>query len=431
MSSLQTDLYELTMAAGFFQAGKMNEVATFELFVRRLPPNREFLVAAGLEQAVDYLLNLKFTGEQIDYIRKLPQFARVDSEFFDYLRSLRFTGNLFAVREGTPLFAGEPFLTIRGPLIEAQIPETFLLATVSFQSMIATKAVLVSRAAGGKAVVEFGARRAHSPEAGVLAGRAAYIGGCIGTSNVETGFRYGVPVFGTAAHSWVLAYPTEREAFVQLRNLLGEGTAYLIDTYDTIEGAKLAAELGGPIWGVRLDSGDVIRLSQQVRQILDNAGMRDAKIMATGDLNERKLQAITDAGAPIDVFGVGTALATSDDAPNLSAVYKMVEIRGSGGKRYTAKTSAEKSTVAASKQVFRFADHDLIAGSWECPSCSPGDPASEALLRPALLHGQVVESIPTAAEARDYCREALRKIQPGHRVEYSSELLEITENLRV
>ena len=430
MSSLQTDLYQLTMAAGFFEAGKTNEIATFELFVRRLPANREFLVAAGLEQAVDYLLNFQFTGAQIDFIRKLPQFALVKPEFFDYLRSLRFTGNLFAVREGTPLFAGEPFLTIRGPLIEAQIPETFLLATISFQSMIATKAVLVSRAAAGKSVVEFGARRAHSPEAGVLAGRASYIGGCIGTSNVETGFRYGVPTFGTAAHSWVLAYPTEREAFVELQKLLGERTVYLIDTYDTVEGAKLAAELGKPIWGVRLDSGDVIELSHQVRKILDDAGLSDAKIMATGDLNEQKLQVIAESGAPIDVFGVGTALATSSDAPTLSAVYKMVEIRGSQGRRYTAKTSVDKSTVPASKQVFRFADHDLIAGSWECPSCSPGEPASEALLRPTLLHGQVVENIPNALEAREYCVEALRKIQPGHRVEYSSELLELTENFR-
>jgi len=184
------------------------------------------------------------------------------------------------------------------------------------------------------------------------------------------------------------------------------------------------------MWGVRLDSGDLVELSHKVRKILDDAGLRDAKIMATGDLNDQKLQAITDSGAPIDVFGVGTALATSSDAPNLSAVYKMVEIRGSGGKRYTAKQSAEKSTVPASKQVFRFADHDLIAGSWECPSCSPGEATSEALLRPTLLHGQVMEPIPSAREAREYCIEAFKKIQPGHRVEYSAELLEIMENLR-
>src|SRR5690349_14406636 len=211
MSCLETDLYQLTMAAGFWEAGKQHDRATFEIFVRRLPPNRDFLIAAGLQQAVEYLTCLGVTGEQIDYLRKLPQFALVDPGFFEYLREYRFTGDLFAAREGTPLFAGEPFLTLRAPLIEAQVPETYLLSTISFQTMIATKAVRIVRAAAGKAVVEFGTRRAHSPAAGTLAGRAAYIGGCAGTSNTETGFRFDVPVFGTAAHSWVLAFESERE----------------------------------------------------------------------------------------------------------------------------------------------------------------------------------------------------------------------------
>ena len=224
MHGLTTDLYELTMAAGYYEAGKMAETATFELFVRRLPFNRNYLIAAGLQQAVDYLLNLSFSKDEVDYLRGLEQFQRVEPGFFDALLRLRFTGDLWAVREGTPLFPGEPFLTVRGPLVEAQLVETYLLATIGFQTLIATKASRTAEAACGRGVVEFGTRRAHSPEAGTLAGRAAYIGGCIGTSNAETGFRYGIPVFGTAAHSWTQSFATEMEAFQQLQNLLGPAT---------------------------------------------------------------------------------------------------------------------------------------------------------------------------------------------------------------
>jgi nicotinate phosphoribosyltransferase len=430
MTGLQTDLYQLTMAAGFWEAGKHTDRATFELFVRRLPANREYLVSAGLAQAVEYLQNLAFSGEQIDYIRSLPQFERVASGFFEYLRAFRFTGDLFAAREGTPLFPGEPILTVRAPLLEAQIPETYLLATISFQSMIATKAARVVRAAAGKAVVEFGTRRAHSPEAGVLAGRASYIGGCVGTSNVETGFRYGVPVFGTAAHSWVMAFTSERESFERLQQLLGPATVYLIDSYDTIEGARIAISLGRPLWGVRLDSGDLVALSKQVRKMLDEAGLQDAKIMATGDLNEQKLREICETGAPIDAYGVGTELATSADAPNLSAVYKLVEIEVDGVKRYTAKQSADKHTIPGSKQIFRYPGGDLIAGSWECPSCGCSATANsvEALLRPIMLEGSLLRVPPTATEARDYCAAALKRIKPGHKVEYSSDLLKLAAN---
>ena len=289
---LLTDLYQLTMAAGYFEAGKVADRGAFELFVRRAPHHRNYILAAGLHQAVDYLLNLRFDADDIAYLRTLPHFARTRPEFFDMLRELRFTGDLFAVPEGTPLFAGEPFLTVRGPLIEAQIPETFLLSTIGFQSMIATKAARVVKAALGRDVVEFGTRRAHSPEAGVLAGRAAYIGGCEGTSNTESGKRFDIPVFGTCAHSWVMSFAHEREAFAQLQKLLGENTAYLIDTYDTLEAARRAAELGRPLWGVRLDSGNPVELAPAVRKILDDAGLRDAKIMATGDLNEYNITPI-------------------------------------------------------------------------------------------------------------------------------------------
>src|SRR5579883_1827094 len=292
------------MAAGYFEAGKTADRASFELFVRRLPSNRNFILAAGLAQAIEYLLDLHFTAEEIAFLRELPQFHHASPGFFEMLKGLRFTGDVFAVPEGTPMFAGEPFLTIRAPLIEAQLAETYLLSCIGFQSLIATKAARVVKAALGRDVVEFGTRRAHSPEAGVLAGRAAYIGGCIGTSNAEAGLRYGIPVFGTAAHSWVMAFDNERASFEELQRLLGESTVYLIDSYDTLEGARRAAALGRPLWGVRLDSGNLVELAPAVRRILYDAGLREAKIMATGDLNEYKIHELIAARAPIDSFGV-------------------------------------------------------------------------------------------------------------------------------
>lgn len=440
MNGLLTDLYQLTMAAGYFQAGKAGERATFELFIRRLPPNRNFVIAAGLQQAVDYLLHFGFTREEIDYLRGLPQFARAPEEFFAALARLRFTGDLFAVPEGTVVFAGEPILTVRAPLIEAQIPETYLLATIGYQSLVATKAARLVNAAAGRTVVEFGTRRAHTPEAGVLAGRAAYIGGCAGTSNTLAGLRYGIPVFGTAAHSWVLAFESELESFRQLQRLLGPATVFLIDTYDTIEGARKAAALGKPMWGVRLDSGNLVELSRAVRRILDEAGLADAKIMATGDLNEYKILELAKERAPIDAFGVGTELATSADAPTLGVVYKLVELESGGAVRYTAKFSEEKETMPGAKQVFRFADHDLIGRSGECAGCDADGRPAEALLRPVILDGELVERLPDAHAARRRAAESLARLpmaclslfttEAPYRVEYSEEIRRLQERLK-
>src|ERR1039458_8214948 len=221
MNGLLTDLYELTMAAGYFESGKAGEKATFEFAIRRLPANRNYIVIAGIPQIVDYLLNVSFAAEEIAYLRALPDF--------------RFTGDLFAVPEGTVLFAGEPALAIRAPIIEAQIPETYLLSAVTFQTLIASKAARCATAAAGRPVVEFGTRRAHTPEAGTLGARAAWLGGCAGTSNTLAGFRYGIPVMGTAAHSWVMSFPCETDAFRKLQRVLGPSTVHLIDTYDTRE----------------------------------------------------------------------------------------------------------------------------------------------------------------------------------------------------
>ncbi len=439
-TGLLTDLYQLTMAAGYFEAGKTRERATFELFVRKLPQHRNFVIAAGLQQAVEYLLDLSFTSDDIAYLRTLPHFANTSDQFFEMLAGLRFTGDLFAVPEGTPLFPGEPFLTLRAPIIEAQIPETFLLSTIGFQSMIATKAARNVKAAMGRGVVEFGTRRAHSPGAGVLAGRAAYIGGCEGTSNTETGKRFGIPVFGTCAHSWIMSFVHEREAFARLQKMLGDSTVYLIDTYDTIEGARRAAELGRPLWGVRLDSGNPVQLAPAVRTILNDAGLHHAKIMVTGDLNEYKIHELVAARAPIDSFGVGTDLATSGDAPSLGVVYKLVELEHGGERRYTLKLSEDKATLPGSKQIFRYADHDLLARSKECPSCPPGSAPSEALLRPVILGGELVEPLPSASEARAHAAEYLSRLPaPCHslfevprcwRVEISAELQSLAEHAR-
>lgn len=432
MNGLLTDLYELTMAAGYFATGKATQKATFEFAIRRLPPNRNFVIVAGLPEVVDYLLNLSFTPDEIDYLRGLPQFENAPSEFFDYLRNFRFTGDLFAVPEGTPLFAGEPVLTIRAPLIEAQIPETYVLSAVTFPTLVATKAVRCVEAAEGRAVVEFGTRRAHTPEAGVIGARAAYLGGCAGTSNTLAGFRYGIPVMGTAAHSWVMSFAGERKAFRQLQRVLGEHTVQLIDTYNTLEGARIAAEIGAPLWGVRLDSGDLLSLSRQVRAVLDDAGLRDAKIMASGDLDEHRIRDLIRNGAPIDSFGVGTQLATSADAPALSAIYKLVELNVSGIQRFTSKLSEDKVSVPGAKQVFRDTNRDVIARSGECGK-------GEALLRPVILDGELVEPLPSLDEARCRATECLRKLPATLRdlepaelwpVIYSRELRELIEQTR-
>jgi nicotinate phosphoribosyltransferase len=432
MNGLLTDLYELTMAAGYFEAGKTEEKATFELTFRRLPPKRNFILTAGLPQVVDYLLNLGFTDEEVGYLRSLAQFRNVSTRFWDYLRLFRFTGDLFAMPEGTPAFPHEPVAVIRAPIIEAQIPETYALAAIAFQSMIATKATRCVEAAEGRPVVEFGTRRAHTPEAGVLGARAAHLGGCAGTSNTLAGFRYGIPVMGTSAHSWVMSFACEVEAFRKLQKTLGDATVQLIDTYDTIAGARNAAKLGHPLWGVRIDSGDFVALSRQVRAILDEAGLAETRIMLSGDLDEHKIREIVQSGAPVDSFGVGTQLATSGDAPAMAATYKMVELDIYGIKRFTAKYSDEKTSVPGAKQVFRAAERDVIARSGECGN-------GEALLRPVILGGRLVEPLPTVEQARARAAESIAKLPPALReletveprnVIYSRELRELMERTR-
>jgi len=400
------------MAAGYFSAGKQDDTGTFEFSIRRLPRGRDFVVAAGLHRAVEYLLNLSFDADEIGYLRGLANFRAVSEDFWDYLANFRFTGDVFAVPEGTVLYEGQPVMNIRAPLIEGQIPETYLLSAITFETLIATKAARIVHASEGRDVIEFGTRRAHTPEAGVLGARAAYIGGCAGTSNVLAGYRFGIPVMGTAAHSWVMSFGSETEAFSTLQRLLGENTIQLIDTYDPVEGARIVAGLGKPLWGVRLDSGDLPPLSREVRAILDAAGLQNARIMASGDLDESKIAAIVATGAPIDAFGVGTELATSGDAPSMGAIYKLVEIKHHGEVRYTSKSSPDKHTIPGTKQLFRYPEFDLLGLHNECAG------GAEAMLKPVIIGGDLVCPLPSVEQIRKRVRWPSGK----HRTEYSPAL---------
>jgi nicotinate phosphoribosyltransferase len=364
-----TDLYELTMAAAYFE-NRMDYTATFELWVRNLPPRRSYLIACGLEDAVNYLADLSFHSDVIRYLRKLENFKHVSEDFFKFLSNLKFTGDLWAVPEGTIVFAGEPLLRVTAPIIEAQIVETTLLSIINYQTTVATKASRIVRAAnqGGveRPVSDFGLRRAHGPGAGVSAARASFIGGCAGTSNVYAGWRYNIPVHGTAAHSWIMAFDTELESFQKYYKVFPESTILLIDTYDVEKGALNAARVGQALRGVRLDSGDLAAQSKMVRRILDDAGLKNAHIVASGDLNEYKIRDLLKSGAPLDIFGVGTEMVVSRDEPALQCVYKLVEERKNGKTFYKAKFSQDKATCPGAKQVRRIYGkngkflHDLI-----------------------------------------------------------------------
>jgi len=411
--ALLVDLYELTMAAAYFEH-RIDCRATFELFVRQLPPERSYLVAAGIDSALAYLETLRFTDQDIRFLREQPAFRMVSGAFFDYLKTFRFTGDVLAVPEGTPVFADEPILQVTAPVLEAQVVETYLLSVINFESMIASKASRVVSAAQGRGVLEFGTRRAHGPEAGVRAARAAYVGGCVATSNVLAGYRFGIPLAGTAAHSWTQVFPTERESFEALLDTFPEQAILLIDTYDPLAGAETAATLGRKVPGVRLDSGDLLEKSRQVRVILDRHGHTSAKIVASGDLNEYKIEELLAHGAPIDVFGVGTDLATSRDVPALSVVYKLVETERAGRTEYKTKFSDHKVHWPGRKQVFRFPrdgrfHHDVVARAGE------DFPGGSPLLGPVMLNGRRTASPPPLADVRARTLANLERLPERYR----------------
>lgn len=352
--AMATDLYQLTMAASYYDNEMKDKTATFELFVRKLPENREYLVATGLEQAIDYLLNLKFAKEDIDFLKELPQFKNASNEFWKYLAGFKFTGELRAVPEGSVVFEKEPLLTITAPIIEAQLVETYLLATINFQTMIATKAAKIKNASREKPFIDFGMRRAHSAQAGVLAARAAYIGGADGTSCVLAGKEFGIPIKGTMAHSWIMANETEEDAFRKYAEVFPDTTTALVDTYDTLRGTEKAINaLGDKLKGVRVDSGsldEIVANAKEIREMLDKNGLQKTKIFVSGDMNEQKIAELESKTKLIDAYGVGTELVTSKDAPTLGGVYKLVEIDGEP----KMKLSNGKATLPGKKQIFRF-----------------------------------------------------------------------------
>jgi nicotinate phosphoribosyltransferase len=375
-------------------------------------------LAAGLEQAVEYLQQLSFEKAELDYLRGQPAFETVPGGFFDFLAGLRFTGDVWAAPEGSVIFGEEPLVRITAPIVQAQIAETYLMAMLTYQTSVATKAARVVEAAGGRGVVEFGTRRAHGPQAGLLAARASYIGGCQGTSNVLAGFELGIPIYGTSAHSWTMSFEDETESFRQFAALYGGKAVLLVDTYDSIEGVNKALRLGLPFRGVRLDSGDLLDLSRKVRKILDDAGRADAMIFASGDLNEYVIRKLSEQDAPIDMLGVGTDLVTARDAPALGGIYKIVEIESHGKVRYTAKFSESKVSYPGRKQVFRFSGadgfytHDILGLGNETL------PGGEPLLAPVLEHGRLVRPMPTLAEIRERTMATLARLpQPFRRLE--------------
>jgi nicotinate phosphoribosyltransferase len=351
-SALVTDFYELTMAAGYHQRD-MVYPATFDLFVRSLPENRNFLVAAGLDDVLAYLENLRFTQESIDYLGSLDMF---DPAWLNSLADFRFTGEVRAVAEGEVVFPDEPLLSVTAPLPEAQLIETFVLNAVGFQTMIASKAARITLAAGDRSFFDFSPRRDHAADAALKGARAAYIGGAAGTSMTLAGALYGVPVSGTMAHSFVMSFDDEIDAFIAFARTFPDNAVLLIDTYDTEEGARKAVAAAGQlepdgitIRGVRLDSGDLVELSRRVREILDDGGLTDARIFASGDLDEYRIHEMVSKGCCVDAFGVGTRLGTSADAPYLQVVYKLVE--DANGMKM--KLSSKKRTLPGRKQVYR------------------------------------------------------------------------------
>ncbi len=395
-SGLITDLYELTMAAGYLQNG-FDARATFELFVRQLPHRRNYLVAAGLEQALDFLENVRFSNEDVSYLRALPSFGYVRSEFFDYLSQFRFTGDVWALPEGTIFFPGEPLLRLTAPIADAQLVETGLLSILHFQTLIASKAARVITAAAGRPVVEFGSRRAHGMEAGILAARAAFIGGCQGTSNTYSGRRFGIPVYGTQAHSWIMAHADEAEAFRDFLDVFPEHSTLLVDTYDVHAAIEKIIALGRKPGGVRLDSGDILADSLWARQWLDRAGWTDVQIFASGDLDEDRIEDLLRSGARIDAFGVGTALSTSADSPSVGVIYKLVEVEMHGNVRNAAKFSPQKTSCPGRKQVFRFTGDEGKFSSDVIGLDEESFTAAEPLLVPVMRQGRRLEAAATSA----------------------------------
>ncbi|MCL2675838.1 MAG: nicotinate phosphoribosyltransferase [Firmicutes bacterium] len=433
--SMMTDLYQLTMMNGYFVDGTHNNEAVFDMFYRR-KEGLDYCISAGLEQLVDYIKNLKFTDDDVAYLQKRGGF---NEGFLRYLRELKFTGDIYAVQEGEVIFPYEPLMRVKAPLIQAQLIETAALNILNHQTLIATKASRVVHAAQGKSVVEFGLRRAHGPDAGIYGARAAVIGGCGGTSNVLAGQLFDVAIKGTQSHSWVMSYEDELTAFERFADIYPDGCLLLVDTYDTLGSGvpnaikvfKKLREKGHKPVGIRIDSGDLAYLSKKARQVLDDAGFKDAIIFASGDLDEEIITSLNVQGAHIDAYGVGTKLITSESNSSLGGVYKLsgVYINGEFCPRMKISDNPEKMTNPGLKKVYRIygkdgmAEADLIALEGESlkrplvlkhetldwKKKAVDDYTFRELLTPVFLSGKVVYQKRSVAECANYSQGELNR----------------------
>ncbi len=464
------DFYELTMGNGYFEAGLKDKITYFDLFYRTVPDGGGFAIAAGLEQAIDYIRNLHFSEEDIDYLRGRGMFSEA---FLDYLRHFKFTGDVWAMPEGTPVFPREPIMVIRAPAIQAQLLETFLLLTINHQSLIATKANRIVRAADGRVVLEFGSRRAQGPDAAVLGARAAFIGGCAGTACVLSDQIYGVAAGGTMAHAWVQMFPTQLDAFRAYCKTYPQNATLLVDTYDTLRSGvpdairafnEVLKPLGITKCGIRLDSGDMAYLTKRARKMLDDAGWPECKITCSNSLDEHLIRELLRQGACIDSFGVGERLITSRTSPVFDGVYKLAAVEEDDGSivpRIKISENVGKITNPHFKKVYRFygrgtgmaeADYiclyndsvddtkDLVIrdpdATWKQKTMT--NFRARELLVPIFKGGELVYKEPTLPEIQDYCRREVATLWPevlrfdyphNYYVDLSDELLEIKTRL--
>ena len=444
--ALLTDLYELTMAYGYWKLGMQDKKASFSLFFRRRPFEGSYAIAAGLETAIKFTESFKFEDSDLTYLEglKSPNGAPLfEKKFLDYLSTFSFECDLFAMPEGTVVFPYEPLLFVRGPILQAQILESLLLNVINFQTLIATKASRICYAAEGDEVIEFGLRRAQGVDGAISGVRAAYIGGCHSTSNVLAGKLFEIPVKGTHAHSWIMAFDSEKEAFDSYASALPNNCIYLIDTYSTIEGVKKAIEVAKtkkePMLGVRLDSGDLAQLSIEIRRLLDAAGFKNAKIMASNELDEKIIRDLKKQGAQINLWGVGTNLITAKDQPALDGVYKLSAIQNNQGEWVSKLKVSEqlvKTTNPGTLQVRRFYDEmgkatgDMLydienEAPKTCTLIDPMDPSSRKvipdstqgkdLLVPIFLNGKKVYDSPNLRDIRLNTQKELDTLHPSVR----------------
>ena len=472
--TLLTDLYELTMMQGYFHAENANETVIFDAFFRTNPDGNGFSIAAGLEQVIDYVKNLHFDQEDIDYLRTVGLFTE---DFLEYLKTFRFTGDIYAVPEGTIVFPREPLIKVIAPIMQSQLVETAILNIINHQSLIATKASRIVHAARNDGVMEFGLRRAQGPDAGIYGARAAMIAGCIGTSNVLCGQMFDVPVKGTHAHSWIMSFPDELTAFRTYAKLYPSACILLVDTYDTLKSGvphaiqvfKEMREAGIPLtfYGIRLDSGDLAYLSKEAKKMLDAEGFTDAVISASNDLDEHLISSLKDQGATINSWGVGTNLITSKDCPSFGGVYKLAAILDRDTGKFIPKIklseNEEKITNPGNKTIYRIysrESHKVIAdliclvdehydetnslllfdpvATWKKTLLAPGTYTMRELLIPIFKDGVCVYESPKVMEIREYCQkeketlweETKRLVNPHEvHVDLSNELWHMKQQL--